>query len=713
MTSDFDVSQYMGLFLDEAEEQLQILDESIIVLEHDKENMDLLNKIFRAAHTLKGSSASMGFDNIARLTHAMESVLDRLRHRDLAVTTEIANLLLESLDNLRLLINNVAGGGEGDLDVSQLIGKLKQVAQGKAIEVSEPTSQKAELGQPEKTQQGTAQVTAPPFVLDDVETNVIQAALIKGFNVWHIVVKLVSDCLMKAARAYIVFNNLRDVGEVVKTIPSTQEIEEEKFDNTFEIFLVSKEDAYVINDIIKSISEIDQVTINPVNIDKDVAPQVSEQDAQQVEIKSLQPDATQKVAGPFKEKASEKPATPVKTQTVRVDVQRLENLMNLVGELVIDRTRLLDVGGGLKNQLGSGDLIDTLEEVSVHIGRITTDLQEEIMKARMFPIEQVFNRFPRMVRDLAQKANKEVEFIVEGKETELDRTVIEEIGDPLIHLLRNAIDHGIESPEERVALGKPTQGKVHLKAFQQENQIVITVEDDGRGMSPEKMRSTAVEKGIISAEAAARLSDREAINLIFSAGFSTVTVISDISGRGVGMDIVRAHIEKINGIIDIDSVYGKGTRFTIKLPLTLAINRSLLVYLGERVFAFPLSSVVEIINVERKNIQRVQRREVVMVRGEVLPILKLSTLLDISDDNEQEPERFPVVVCGISEKRVGFVVDSLIGEQEIVIKSLGDYIGQVPGLAGATIMGDGRVALILDVRGLVGQTGAEASGFAS
>lgn len=713
MTSDFDVSQYMGLFLDEAEEQLQILDESIIVLEHDKENMDLLNKIFRAAHTLKGSSASMGFDNIARLTHAMESVLDRLRHRDLAVTTEIANLLLESLDNLRLLINNVAGGGEGDLDVSQLIGKLKQVAQGKAIEVSEPTSPKTEPVQPEKTQQGTAQVTAPPFVLDDVETNVIQAALIKGFNVWHIVVKLVSDCLMKAARAYIVFNNLRDVGEVVKTIPSTQEIEEEKFDNTFEIFLVSKEDAYVINDIIKSISEIDQVTINPVNIDKDVAPQVSEQDAQQVEIKSLQPDATQKVAGPFKEKASEKPATPVKTQTVRVDVQRLENLMNLVGELVIDRTRLLDVGGGLKNQLGSGDLIDTLEEVSVHIGRITTDLQEEIMKARMFPIEQVFNRFPRMVRDLAQKANKEVEFIVEGKETELDRTVIEEIGDPLIHLLRNAIDHGIESPEERVALGKPTQGKVHLKAFQQENQIVITVEDDGRGMSPEKMRSTAVEKGIISAEAAARLSDREAINLIFSAGFSTVTVISDISGRGVGMDIVRAHIEKINGIIDIDSVYGKGTRFTIKLPLTLAINRSLLVYLREKVFAFPLSSVVEIINVERKNIQRVQRREVVMVRGEVLPILKLSTLLDISDDNEQEPERFPVVVCGISEKRVGFVVDSLIGEQEIVIKSLGDYIGQVPGLAGATIMGDGRVALILDVRGLVGQTGAEASGFAS
>lgn len=713
MTSDFDVSQYMGLFLDEAEEQLQILDESIIVLEHDKENMDLLNKIFRAAHTLKGSSASMGFDNIARLTHAMESVLDRLRHRDLAVTTEIANLLLESLDNLRLLINNVASGGEGDQDVSQLIDKLKKVAQGKAVEMPETTSLKAESGQPEKTQKGTAQVTAPAYVLDDVETNVIQAALIKGFNVWHIEVKLVSDCLMKAARAYIVFNNLKDVGEVVKTIPTTQEIEEEKFDDTFEIFLISKEDAYVINDIIKSISEIDEVSITPVNIDKDVAPQVLAPDTWQVGAKSLESDVSQKVSDVFENKISEKPVTPVKTQTVRVDVQRLENLMNLVGELVIDRTRLLDVGGGLKNQLGSGDLIETLEEVSVHIGRITTDLQEEIMKARMFPIEQVFNRFPRMVRDLAQKANKEVEFIVEGKETELDRTVIEEIGDPLIHLLRNAIDHGIELPEERIALGKPAQGKVHLKAFHQENQIVITVEDDGRGMDPDKIRSTAVEKGIISAEAAARLSDREAINLIFSAGFSTATVISDISGRGVGMDIVRAHIEKINGIIDIDSVYGKGTRFTIKLPLTLAINRSLLVYLGERVFAFPLSSVVEIINVERKNIQRVQRREVVMVRGEVLPILKLSKLLEISDDNEQEPERFPVVVCGISEKRVGFVVDSLIGEQEIVIKSLGDYIGQVPGLAGATIMGDGRVALILDVRGLVGQTGAEASGLAS
>jgi len=719
MTSDFDVSQYMGLFLDEAEEQLQILDESIVVLEHDKENMDLLNKIFRAAHTLKGSSASMGFDNIAHLTHAMESVLDRLRHRDLAVTTEIADLLLESLDNLRILVNQVANGQDDELDITELVDKLKKVAQGKAVEVPNKSSEQvAATAEPKVTEQvkdTSSKVTQSPtstYTLDDVEMNVIQAAYLKGFNVWHIVVKLVPDCLMKAARAYIVFNNLKDAGEVVKTIPSVQDIEEEKFQDTFEIFLVSQEDAYVINDIIKSISEIDQVTIEPVNIDKSSTTQPANKipdTEQKIQTKTEEPEKTVKTEV---KTTADKHAAPIKSQTVRVDVQRLENLMNLVGELVIDRTRLLDVGGGLKNKLGSGELVETLEEVSAHIGRITTDLQEEIMKARMFPIEQVFNRFPRMVRDLAQKAHKEVDFIVEGKETELDRTVIEEIGDPLIHLLRNAIDHGIESPEERVAAGKPRQGTVHLRAFHQENQIVITVEDDGRGMSPDKIRQTAVEKGIISAEAAARLSDREAINLIFYAGFSTAKVISDISGRGVGMDIVRSHIEKINGIIDIDSVYGKGTRFTIKLPLTLAINRSLLVYLGERVFAFPLSSVVEIINVERKDIQRVQRREVVMLRGEVLPILKLHELLGIPSESEGA-EKFPVVVCGISEKRIGFVVDSLLGEQEIVIKSLGDYIGQVPGLAGATIMGDGRVALILDVRGLVGQTGAEASGYAS
>lgn len=698
MTSDFDMSQYLGIFFDEAEEQIQILDESIILLEQDQENMDLLNKIFRAAHTLKGSSASMGFDKMAHLTHAMENVLDRLRHRDLAVNTEIVNLLLASLDSLQLLKNEIMSGQDDQVVVDSIIASLKKAAEGKVIE---PLAAEKPVAPDPAVSSASVEEQAPTssLELNDIEKNVINSAEVKGYRVWHIIVTLAEDCLMKAARAYIVFNNLKEAGEVIKTIPSTQEIEEEQFANVFELVLISREDADTIANIIKSISEINEVTIRPVSLGN--------------EYKTADETAAEEQVAPEKteKKTQETNAVAKVNQTVRVDVQRLENLMNLVGELVIDRTRLLDVGQGLKAKLGAEDLIETMDEVSVHIGRITTDLQEEIMKARMFPIEQVFNRFPRMVRDLAQKAGKEVDFIVEGRETELDRTVIEEIGDPLIHLLRNAIDHGLEAPEERKAAGKPVQGTVRLKAFHQENQIIIVVEDDGRGMDANVLRKKAVEKGLISAENAARLNEREALNLIFYPGFSTAKTISDVSGRGVGMDIVRNHVEKINGIIETDTVKGKGTRFTIKLPLTLAINRSLLVYLGDRVYAFPLASVVEIINVDRKAIQRIQKREVVVARGEVLPLVKLQEVL-FNDGSYDLPEKFPVVVCGLSHRRVGFVVDALLGEQEIVIKSLGEYIGQVPGLAGATIMGDGRVALILDIRGLIGQTGVEKYAFA-
>jgi two-component system chemotaxis sensor kinase CheA len=396
------------------------------------------------------------------------------------------------------------------------------------------------------------------------------------------------------------------------------------------------------------------------------------------------------------------------TQTVRVDVQRLENLMNLVGELVIDRTRLAEVGNGLKARLGNEELLETLEEVSLHIGRITSDLQEEIMKARMFPIDQVFNRFPRMVRDLARKAGKEIDFIIEGRETELDRTVIEEIGDPLIHLLRNAIDHGIEEPAARLKAGKPRHGTVRLRAFHQENQIVITVEDDGAGMDPEKIKARAVARGLISREAAARLGPREALDLIFLPGLSTSDKVTDVSGRGVGMDIVRNHLEKINGTIDIRTTPGRGTCFTIKLPLTLAINRSLLVQAGGRVYAFPLANVVEIISITPDDIQYVHRQQVVVVRGRVLPLIYLGQALGVAGA-VPAGENYAVVIVGLAEKQIGFIVDNLIGEQEIVIKSLGNFIGKIPGIAGATIMGDGSVALILDVRSLVNDLGVEAS----
>ncbi|MDN5346726.1 MAG: two-component system, chemotaxis family, sensor kinase CheA [Clostridia bacterium] len=678
--SDFDVSQYLGIFLDEAEEQLQQLDEAIILLEQNRQDGELLNKIFRVAHTLKGSSASMGFEKMATLTHRMESVLDALRQRRLTVSREIIDLLLACLDTLQALKNEVAGGGEGQVEIAPLVARLEAI-----------------LDEGRLPQETGAAAPREKLELNDIEQNVIRAAEVKGYRAYQIDVTLEKDCQMKGARAFLVFNNLKDLGEVIKSVPHTQELEAEKFEDSFQLIFVSREDADTLANVIKSISEIKEVVVRPVILDEDAG-------GQEAPCAAAAP-----LASPAAVKTAKKDEIEQRRlgQTVRVDVQRLERLMNLVGELVIDRTRLAEVGNGLKSRLGDDDLVETLEEVSMHIGRITSDLQEEIMKARMFPIDQVFNRFPRMVRDLAQRAGKEIDFIIEGRETELDRTVIEEIGDPLIHLLRNAIDHGIEPPERRLQAGKPRQGRVILKAFHQENQIVIIVEDDGVGMDVEVIRRKAVERGLVAQEVASRLSPREVLNFIFLPGFSTSDRVTDVSGRGVGMDIVRAHLEKINGTIDIQTAPGKGTRFTIRLPLTLAISRSLLVYLAGRIYAFPLANVMEILTVERKDVQFVRGQEVTLVRGRVLPLFHLDAILNLKQRVNREG-RYQVVVVGLAEKQVGFIVDDLLGEQEIVIKSLGDFIGKIPGLAGATIMGDGRVALILDVRSLVDQLGVEA-----
>ncbi len=682
------MSQYLDVFIDELDEQIQILDEAIVNLENDKKNIDLLNDIFRAAHTLKGSSASMGFEKMASLTHDMENVLDKLRNNELKVTAEITDLLLEALDLIKKLKDNIASSGkEGKTKTKKLISKLKILLD----EQNEAVFEEVAVTEEEKKENDFEDI---PLELDDVEKSLVQEAYNKGFFVWYLKVELDKNCVMKGPRAYIVFNNLEGIGEIIKTNPSTEDIENEKFDHEFELIIVTKEDQSNVINIVESVSEIENVKVNSVsNNNCDTADILEETEQGEAENeddkKSVRTLNTEKIKS---------------SQTVRVDVKRLENLMNLVGELVIDRIRLADVKDNLKVtkkvEDTAEDTMETLEEVSVHIGRITGDLQEEIMKARMFPIDQVFNRFPRMVRDLARRAGKEINFEVEGRETELDRTVIEEIGDPLIHLIRNAIDHGIEAHEERLNSNKSAEGHVKISAAHHENQIIITVEDDGKGIDPKKIKSKAVEKGIVSTENAKKMTDKEAVNLIFKPGFSTAKEISDVSGRGVGMDIVRNHIEKISGIIDIDSKVGEGTTFTIKLPLTLAINRSLLVKVSQEVFAFPLSNVVEIIGVEKSEINTIKKQEVIVVRGEVLPLFKLENLLDIENNNIIR-EKFSVVIVKISEKPVGIIVDQLLGEQEIVIKSLGEYLGQIPGLAGATIMGDGKVALILDIRGLV------------
>ncbi|MCR4419868.1 MAG: chemotaxis protein CheA [Clostridia bacterium] len=675
------MGQYLSLFLEETEEQLQLMDQNLVLLEEHPEDLELLNRIFRAAHTIKGAAASMGFERLAGLTHAMEEVLDKLRQGRLAVTSRVVDVLLACLDVLRELKEEVSGGREQTVEVEDLVGRLRALTGGAGGDIR-PVAK-------------SAAGTRADLDLNDVERHLVEAAYLKGFRVWHLVVTLEEGCLMKAARAYIVYKNLEEIGEIIKTVPPAEDIEAERFDRTLSFVLVTREDADVAASVVKSTSEIASVAVEAVNLE------AGEEKPAAVEA----PTVAQASPSGKEELAARRAEDARSGQTVRVDVQRLDNLMNLVGELVIDRTRLAEVEASLQGRLGSSGLLETLEEISVHIGRITGELQEEIMKARMFPVEQVFSRFPRMVRDLAQKAGKEVNFVVEGRETELDRTVIEEIGDPLIHLLRNAIDHGIEPPEERERLGKPRRGTIELKAYHQENQIVITVSDDGRGMDAGAIRERAIGRGLVTAEQAARMSERDVLNLIFLPGFSTAETVTDVSGRGVGMDIVRNHLERINGTIDISTRPGRGTTFTIKLPLTLAINRSLLVRVEGLVLAFPLANVVEILEVSGSEVQYVHRQPVVVVRGEVLPLFSLGEVLGVKNGAEMERQQMAVVVAAISEKRLGFVVDELIGEQEIVIKPLGGYVGSIPGLAGATIMGDGSVALILDVRGLLAQTG--------
>ncbi|MEW6624322.1 MAG: chemotaxis protein CheA [Bacillota bacterium] len=694
MTSNYDMSQYLSIFLDEVDEQIQIMDENILSLEKNRKDKSVLNSIFRAAHTIKGSSASMGYEKMAEVTHNLENVLDLLRQDKLTVSTEIIDLLLECLDIIKALKNDIINERDTDTDISVIAKMLKTV-----IEVQEDLPQTDVLQERSYSREKGYLEDKYTVEFNDIEENVIRTAEIKGYKVWQIIVSLVSDCLMKAARAYIVYNNLKDLGEIIKTIPSTEDLEGEKFDLEFQMFIVTKEDRDRIENIVKSISEIDKVVVRSVELNYEI-----ENQEKSLEL-SINEAAFTKELGPLlkEDKSTPGQSESIKiNQTVRVDVQRLENLMNLVGELVIDRIRLADIEASLGAKYGSEELLGGLEEISLHISRITGDLQEEIMKARMFPIEQVFNRFPRMVRDLASKAGKQIDFIIEGRETELDRTIIEEIGDPLIHLLRNAVDHGIEPPDERVMHGKPAKGTIKLRAYQQENQIVITIEDDGKGIDPNTLILKALEKGLISEEKSSRISQKEALNLIFISGFSTAEKVSTVSGRGVGMDIVKNHIERINGMVKIHSVPGKGTKFTIKLPLTLAINRSLLVKYGNEVFAFPLANIVEIVNIVSTEIKYVAKQEVVLVRGEILPLYYLEDLLELKYAKPKR-DKFPVVVVGLSERQVGIVVDELIGEQEIVIKSLGDYIGKINGLAGATIMGNGTVALILDVRGIMEQ----------
>ncbi len=670
MFSDEEIS----VFLDELEEKIHVLSENFLMLERKGDSREVLQKIFRAAHTIKGSSAVMGYEKMASLTHEMENLFDQMRKgKFLPVTRQLVDTLFMALDTLQALRDEIVGKVVS-VDIRQVVEELRQCQEGNpAIPDAEPEKSGLQPG-----------VTG---TLETVVQEVIREAELKGYQAYWVKTELDPDCQMKSVRAFLFFETLQQVGEVIKSEPPIEDIQDGRFDNGFQVVLLTKEDSDRVRSLLMAIAEITTVSLEQIVLTGGVDL-----------LKQLD----------FKGAAEQAREHEVKTvQTVRVDVRRLDTLMNLVGELVIDRTRLNRFAKIFEERFGPGseDLVDNLNEISRHLGQVSGDLQEQIMKARMLPVAQVFNRFPRMVRDLAKKLGKEINFIVEGHETELDRNVIEVIGDPLIHLIRNAIDHGIEVPGERLKLGKPRVGVLKLKASYMENHIIIIVQDDGGGIDQDRLRAKAVERGLMDWEMAERLTDQEALNLIFMPGFSTVAEVSDLSGRGVGMDIVRNQIENINGIVDISSTLGVGTTFTIKLPLTLAITQALMVGLGNGQFAFPLANVVETISVQAGEIKRVKHREVILVRGRILPLLRLSEVFEM--EGIEEKDRLFVVVLGIGEKRVGVIVDKLLGELEIVIKSLGDYLGKVPCLSGATILGDGQVALIVDVGGLVKEIGFE------
>ncbi len=690
----------LKIFLEEVEEHLQTLEEDLVKLEKEEENADLLQEIFRASHTLKGSSATLGHHRMANLTHAMENILDKLRKQQLTVSSGLMDVLFESLDHLRVLKDEIVNDEESDIDLDDILPKLAAAAQGEAA----PDS-------------GSLPEVAAGKVRDQVllsfeEKDIVHKGIEEGRHAFVINLYLDVEIEMVSVRSFVTLMALGEWCEVVASKPSQDEIEKEQAGQDLSAVVLTAEEAGRLKELIETLPNVSAVEVIHYSDELTGAKSGESDAAQEVPPATLQEDL---VKVNVAEKSMVKPGEKEKAasvngsnssikksnRTVRVDVDLLDSLMNLVGELVIDRTRLFQI-------LGHVELLDEMDEVSqelgrtsIHIGRVTTQLQEQIMKARMLPVESLFNKFPRMVRDLSHKAGKQIDFIMTGQETELDRSIIEEIGDPLIHLLRNAVDHGLESQEDRIAAGKDPVGRLKLSAFHEENHIIITITDDGRGIDAELVRQSAVKKGLLSEEQVKRLGDKEAVNLIFASGLSTVKKVTDVSGRGVGMDVVRNNIEKINGAVEINTVIGKGTEFKIKLPLTLAIIRALLVSLNNYVYAIPLSSVTETIRMRGTQIEYVNNQEVILVRGKVLPLFRMEQIFGFRQRESALNDKLFVVVVNVAGQQMGIVVDSLVGEQEIVIKSLGKYIGDVRGISGATILGDGNVALIVDVSNLV------------
>ena len=696
-----DVSQYLEIFIDESNEHLQTLSDELMVLEKEPENKDTINEIFRAAHSLKGMAGTMGYKRMQNLTHNMENVFSEIRNDKMKVNSKLVDVLFQCLDALESYVDNIRNTQDEGTDDNEPI--IKELNDFLAHEGQENAHPKEEKPQEEAKPEGGTDETITDVSLADFEKNAVNEALKKGMHVCNIHVYVDPNCILKAARAFLVFKNLEGHGDVIKSMPSVQDIEDEKFDFDFSIVFVTEEEASKILDIIKNVSEIKDAVLTeikePLKTEDDNAPaeaskeeHKNEAPAQNSAEKKPAPSAAKKPA----QAASAKPGVKPVGRSVRVDIEKLDVLMNLVSELIIAKNGLVasasDEEGNAANQ-GFHEQIEYLE-------RVTTNLHESVMKVRMMPIESVVSKFPRMIRDLSKKLNKKMELYMTGEETELDRTVIDEIGDPLMHLLRNSADHGLESAEVRAERGKPEVGSIFLNAYQDGNNVVIEVGDDGNGIDVEKVKAKAIEKGNITEEQAEMMTEKEIIDLLFRPSFSTSDKITDVSGRGVGLDVVKSKIEALGGAVEVKTTYGVGSTFIIHLPLTLAIIQALMVKLGDEKYAISLDSIQTIEDIPVSEIKYVHAKEVINLRGNVIPLVRLRELLDVPGEPE-ESENITVVIVSKGDKQAGLVVDSLIGQLEIVIKSLGKYININKMISGATILGDGSVALIIDANTLV------------
>lgn len=696
-----DVSQYLEIFLDETKEHLQNLNTQILDLESDPNNMDTVNEIFRAAHSLKGMAGTMGYKRMQNLTHDMENVFSEVRNGTIQVRPDMIDVLFRCLDALEEYTNNIqATADEGTNENNPLIKQLNDILDSKG---GQDTGDNAGTGAAPQVLTGDAKWNDIHFETSQI--SVIKEAVKQGKNIYGINVVVQETCILKAARAFLVFKAVEEKGEIIVSMPSAQDVEDEKFDKDFTLIVVTDASLEEIIDAAKSVSEIESVTGAPFVWEETTNYEAAEKQYAEDEPQAAKEEEAASVAAvddkkavpaattaPTEKKAA--PNKPVVNRTVRVDIEKLDVLMNLVSELIIAKNSLVSASNQEQNgNSGFNEQIEYLESV-------TTNLHESVMKVRMVPIESVVNKFPRMIRDLSKTLNKKMELYMSGEETELDRTVVDEIGDPLMHLLRNAADHGLESAEVRAERGKPAVGSIYLDAYQDGNNVIIEVRDDGNGIDVEAVRRKALERGTITPEQAANMTDKEITDLLFLPSFSTAKEVTDVSGRGVGLDVVRSKIESLSGEVEVKTKLGAGSVWTIRLPLTLAIIQALMVVVGGEKYAISLGSIQTIEDITPSEIKLVQNKEVINLRGTVIPLIRLSDILDVESERTKE-ESLIVVIVKKGDKMAGLVIDELIGQQEIVIKSLGKYIKQCKFISGATILGDGEVALILDANTLI------------